>query len=146
MALEIERKFLVNDESYKKLALRKHHISQGYLSRRKDATVRIRIIDDHARITVKSVTVNATRHEWEYPIPINDAKEMLEICEGNIIEKTRWFIDYAGKMWEIDEFSKPSGTATIAEIELDNENEKIELPHFVGEEVTGNQVFYNSSL
>lgn len=146
MALEIERKFLVNDESYKKLALRKHHIIQGYLSRRKDATVRIRIIDDFARITVKSVTVNATRHEWEYQIPLNDAKEMLEICEGNIIEKTRWIILDNGMTWEIDEFHQPKSKLTLAEVELDNEDSAISLPSFIGKEVTGIPVYYNSNL
>lgn len=146
MALEIERKFLVNDESYKKLALRKHHIIQGYLSRRKDATVRIRIIDDFARITVKSVTVSATRHEWEYQIPLNDAKEMLEICEGNIIEKTRWIILDNGMTWEIDEFHQPKSKLTLAEVELDNEDLAISLPSFVGKEVTGIPAYYNSNL
>lgn len=146
MALEIERKFLVNDESYKKLALRKRHIIQGYLSRRKEATVRIRIMDDGARITVKSVTVNATRHEWEYPIPVDDAKEMLELCEGNIIEKTRWIILDSGMTWEIDEFHQPKSKPTVAEIELDNEDSAISLPSFIGMEVTGDPAYYNSNL
>lgn len=146
MALEIERKFIVNDESYKELALRKHRIIQGYLSRCKETTVRIRIIDDYARITVKSVTVRATRHEWEYPIPVVDAEEMLRLCEGTLIEKTRWIVVDNGMKWEIDEFHRPVSKLTLAEIELDDDNMEINLPSFVGTEVTGDPAYYNSNL
>lgn len=146
MALEIERKFLVKDESYKKLARQKHHIIQGYLSRRKESTVRIRIKDEKAFITIKGATLNASRKEWEYDIPLSDANEMIKLCEGKLIEKTRWIVDYAGKKWEIDEFTQPIGAATIAEVELADEGENIKRPHFVGEEVTGNPAYYNSNL
>lgn len=146
MAIEIERKFLVKDESYKNFAEKSHHIVQGYLSRSKEATVRIRIIDDQAFITVKSVTVNATRHEWEYGIPVTDAKEMLGLCDGNIVEKRRWIVSDNDMKWEIDEFFRPISGLTVAEIELADENIPICPPPFIGLEVTGDPAYYNSNL
>lgn len=146
MALEIERKFLVIDDSYKSMAVKCRHIIQGYLSRRKEATVRIRVTDDKAFITVKGMTVNATRQEWEYTIPVDDAIEMLKLCDGNIIEKNRWIVIFNGMKWEIDEFIRPFIGLTVAEIELDDENTAFKRPPFVGEEVTGDAAYYNSNL
>lgn len=145
MSIEIERKFLVNSLSYRTLATHKSEIKQGYLSKRIEATVRIRIKDNNAYLTIKGATVGATRKEWEYPIPIDDALEMLNQCESKIISKTRYYVPYDGYLWEVDEFTEPPHL-TIAEVELPSEEAELTLPPFIGEEVTGNPAYYNSNL
>lgn len=146
MAIEIERKYLVVDDSYKLKAESCERILQGYLSFRKDATIRIRIRNERAYITVKGISVGATRSEWEYDIPIDDAKEMLAICEGTIIDKTRYLVNYNGFLWEIDEFHGRYSGLVVAEIELKAEDDKYPLPSFIGQEVTGDIRYYNSVL
>lgn len=145
MAVEIERKFLVISDSYRDYATHKCTIKQGYLSRKPESTVRIRIKDDRGFITIKGITVGAARKEWEYPIPVADAMEMLRLCEGAIISKTRYFVPFGDLTWEIDEFDSPR-RLTIAEVELSSEDENITLPPFVGHEVTGDPAYYNSNL
>ncbi len=148
MAKEIEHKFLVVSDSYRAMSTRKHHIIQGYLSRNPSATVRIRIIDSSvAFLTIKGANNGAVRDEWEYKIPVTDAKSMLDRCaSGTIIDKTRYIIDYNGHNWEVDEFGGTQKGLTIAEIELTSSDEKFETPPFVGEDVTGDPRFYNSML
>lgn len=148
MAKEIERKFLVVDDSYKVMAHRRKEISQGYLCIDVDATVRVRICDDMAWITVKSRTCGATRGEWEYSVPAADAREMLDGCCGSrVIEKTRWYVDAGdGLCWEVDEFHGRHEGLVVAEIELPSEETPFVKAAFVGEEVTGKPEYYNSSL
>lgn len=146
MAREIERKFLVKSSEYRDIATAKYCIKQGYLSTRKDATVRVRIKDNIAFITVKGVSNGITRDEWEFSIPVDDALEMLGICHGNIIEKERYVVDYMGSIWEIDEFHGAHEGLVVAEIELIDEKETFPIPPFIGEEVTGNVAYYNSTL
>lgn len=146
MAYEIERKFLVNSILYKDLAKSRHHILQGYLNRRPESTVRIRIIDNDAYLTVKGKNSGMIRLEYEYRIPIEDAREMLTLCEGKIIEKFRWIVIFKGYKWEIDEFSDHDNYPTIAEIELKSKDEEFPLPPFVGMEVTGDPSYYNSNI
>lgn len=146
MAKEIERKFLVNSHSYRELASNHHNITQGYLSTRIDATVRVRRCDDKAYVTIKGKSTGASRNEWEYPIPNKDAIEMLLLAEGHLIEKTRYIVDYCGHKWEIDEFHGVHDGLVIAEIELTDENETFPIPPFIGQEVTGNAKYYNSAL
>ena len=135
MALEIERKFIVTDSSYKSLAKGKKHIVQAYLSTTPDATVRLRIIDERAFITVKSRNAGCCRNEWEYGISVADATEMIASCNiTEVLEKTRHYVEYAGRLWEIDEF------------ELSHSDEAFELPPFAGAEVTGDSRYYNSTL
>lgn len=145
MAVEIERKFLVVSDSYRDSSTHKCIIKQGYLSRRPESTVRVRIKDNRGFITVKGITVGAARKEWEYPIPVAEALEMLSLCEGAIISKTRYLVPFGGLTWEVDEFDSPR-RLTIAEVELGTEDEGFALPPFVGEEVTGNPAYYNSNL
>lgn len=145
MPLEIERKFLVNSPSYRSLATGQSTIKQGYLSKRRESTVRVRIKDNNAYLTVKGATVGATRKEWEYTIPVDHALEMLNLCEGRIICKTRYYVPYEGHLWEVDEFTEPR-RLTIAEVELPSENEEIALPPFISKEVTGDPAYYNSNL
>ena len=146
MAKEIERKFLVKSTDYKVLARAKYHIQQGYLSTRKEATIRVRIKEDTAFLTIKGVTTGAIRDEWEYPIPLNDAIEMMRLTQGVVIDKTRYIIECEGKVWEIDEFHGEHEGLVVAEVELNDEKETFPIPPFIGEEVTGNINYYNSTL
>lgn len=146
MAKEIERKFIVTDDSYKRMAVSRSHIVQCYLSRDAEATVRVRIRDDRAYLTVKSVTLGCTRDEWEYEIPVDDARAMTALCRGSIIDKTRWIVEYGSHTWEVDEFESPCRGMVMAEVELSSAGEAVELPPFAGEEVTGNPAYYNSNL
>lgn len=148
MATEIERKFLVTDSSYRAEAVRKTDISQGYLSADPDATVRVRIAGEHAWLTVKSRNTGATRGEWEYAVPKADALEMLSRCCGTrVLEKTRYIVPAAnGLRWEVDEFHGALEGLVVAEIELPAEDTPFEKAPFIGEEVTGDPRYYNSSL
>ncbi len=148
MALEIERKFLVTDESYRALATHATPMAQGYLSTDPDATVRVRIAGDRARLTVKSRNRGAVRGEWEYDIPAEDARAMLEGCCGRrVIEKTRYYVPAGnGLVWEVDEFGGRHAGLVLAEIELPAEDTPFEMAPFIGEEVTGDVRYYNSTL
>lgn len=147
MAKEIERKFIVVNDSYRAMAVCAHHIRQGYLSVDKHATIRVRIKDDLAYLTIKGVSVGAVRDEWEYPIPLADAEKMLaDLSRGHIIEKTRYIVRHEGNIWEVDEFKGRHAGLVVAEIELKAEDETFPLPCFIGKEVTGDVSYYNSSL
>lgn len=146
MAKETEQKFLVTDDSYKIMATSTRDIAQGYLSMRREATVRVRIADGQGYLTVKGITSGATRDEWEYAIPASDAREMMRICEGTVIEKTRYLVPFGGHTWEVDEFHGAYEGLTVAEVELASENEQVALPPFVGREVTGDPQYYNSVM
>lgn len=148
MAKEIERKFLVKDHSYKELAFSRREISQGYLSTDADATVRVRICDGEAWLTVKSRNRGATRGEWEYPVPVEDARAMLaECCGTRVIEKTRWCVDAGDDLcWEVDEFHGRHAGLVVAELELPSEATPFVKAPFAGDEVTGRPEYYNSSL
>lgn len=147
MAKEIERKFLVKNTSYRDMSIAERHIVQAYLNRDPKATIRVRIIDDKAFLTVKGKNAGAIRDEWEYSIPVSDAEGMIARCaSGRIIEKTRFIVPFEGYDWEIDEFKGELKGLTVAEIELPTEDAKFSLPPFIGEEVTGDPRYYNSSL
>lgn len=147
MAKEIERKYLVSDQSYRQAATEKRHILQAYLNRDPKSTVRIRIADSNAFLTIKGKNDGAVRDEWEYPIPSDDAIAMIERCaSGRIIEKTRYIVPFDGYIWEVDEFAGELQGLTVAEIELPSHDSVFPLPPFIGEEVTGNPRYYNSSL
>ena len=147
MAKEIERKFLVIGDEWKKGAVGTLY-RQGYLNSAKERTVRIRTIDDKAFLTIKGLTVSCTRLEFEYPIPHADCVKMLDdLAEKPIIEKTRYKIPAGnGLTWEIDEFHGRHSSLVIAELELPHPDCTFELPGFVGKEVTGDPQYYNSVL
>jgi len=145
VAEEIERKFLVDGDEWRTLG-RAEVFRQGYLSTVKERTVRIRAVGDQAWITVKGLTVGASRAEFEYPIPLSDAEQMLELCEQPIIEKTRHVVDTGGLRWEIDEFDGANRGLVVAEVELDDPDQPIELPDWVGAEVTDDPRYYNANL
>jgi adenylate cyclase len=143
---EIERKFLVKNNTYRSHG-KPIHIHQGFLSTDKERVVRIRIQDDKAFITIKGKTEKATRSEFEYVIPLEDAQFMLEnLCEKPTIEKYRYIIPYAGFTWEVDEFHGENAGLVIAEIELQHENQEFQKPEWLGEEVTTDQRYYNANL
>lgn len=147
MALEIEHKYLVKENSYKGLSAENHLIIQGYITRNKNRTVRVRVIDNEAFITIKGATHIDKRAEYEVPIPKSDAVEILKnICIPPIIEKTRYIIESEGKKWEVDEFHGKLEGLVIAEIELKSSDEKYSIPSFIGKEVTGDSRYYNSNL
>lgn len=147
MAKEIERKFLVTDNSYRYLARETRHIMQGYLSRRVEATVRVRIAGGEGFITVKGANSGAVRDEWEYPVPVADALAMLKRCaQPPVIDKTRYIVDVGCLVWEIDEFHGTLEGLVVAEVELPSEDSPVDIPPFIGKEVTGDPRYYNSAL
>ncbi|MDE6321598.1 MAG: CYTH domain-containing protein, partial [Muribaculaceae bacterium] len=137
MATEIERKFMVEDMSFKDMAVSSSRITQGYLSPDKEATVRVRTRDDHGYLTVKGPNKGAVRSEWEYEIPIDDAIQMLSLSRTRVLDKTRYIVPYDGHNWEVDEFHGALEGLILAEIELPSEDTEVSLPPFVGREVTG---------
>ena len=146
MSKEIERKFLVVGRDFEAMATEHHEIRQGYLCRDVDHTVRVRTWDDRAYLTVKSRTVGCTRNEWEYPIPLRDALDMLAGL-GRNISKTRWVVPAGdGLRWEVDVFHGRLEGLVVAEIELPSEDTPFTRPAFVGREVTGDPAYYNSNL
>lgn len=148
MAQEIERKFLLKG-NYKNFAIIKTKITQGFLSKVPERTVRVRINGDKGYLTVKGIgNENGTsRYEWEKEISILEANELLAICEAGIIDKTRFIVPINNNLFfEVDEFHGENKGLTIAEIELNFEDEVFEKPNWLGEEVTGQLKYYNSML
>lgn len=147
MAKEIERKFLVKDNSFDQMTIGRRHICQAYLCDRPEATVRLRVSDDRAFITVKGKNSGAVRDEWEYDIPVADAVEMAgRLAGGWSIDKVRHIVPFGGHTWEVDVFHGRHEGLVLAEVELDSDEAEVELPPFVGEEVTGVTDYYNSVL
>lgn len=146
MGKEIEHKYLVRDESFRELAVKSYRIEQGYLSRVKERTVRVRLRDDQGFLTVKGRTEGDTRLEFEYEIPEADARALLEMCEKPILKKERFIVPFEGKVWEVDVFAPPLAPLTLAEIELPESNHDYPLPPFAGEEVTNDPRYFNSNL
>ncbi len=147
MAKETERKFLVKGE-FRHLAIKKIRITQTYISTDAEKTIRLRIADGGAFLTIKSKINDETisRNEWEYPIPLSDAKEMMKICLPGRITKTRYLVPVVTHTFEVDVFHGKNKGLIIAEIELDSENESFDRPEWLGEEVTGNPGYYNANL
>ena len=148
--MEIERKYLVTSDSYKQMAVARYHIRQGYISRENTGTVRIRITDDKAYLTIKGKPAagHFARYEWEKEIDVQEAKELMQLCQGTIIDKTRWIIPAKeeGLKWEVDEFHGKHEGQTLAEIELTSEEQEVEKPDFVGEDVTSDPRYYNTNM
>lgn len=146
MAFEIEHKFLVINDSYKQMSIGKVDICQGYLNRNPDRTVRVRTMGDKGFLTVKSRNHGAKRLEFEYEIPVEDAREILKLAEPGLVEKTRYMIPFDGLLWEVDEFHGSLNGVTVAEVELPEVSVAYEKPPFIGEDITGNPQYYNSNL
>lgn len=148
MPQEIERKFLVRDDSYKIMAYGKKRIRQGYICSERGRTVRVRIQDDEGFLTIKGPSDGSgmSRYEWEYALSLQEAEELMRLCKPGMIDKTRYLVRWGTHVFEVDEFYGENDGLVVAEVELNNEKESFELPSFVGEEVTGQMKYYNSFL
>ena len=148
MAQEIERKFLVKDSSFKELAFSSSRIAQGYICSSRGRTVRVRIRDEKGYLTIKGPAGEngLSRYEWEKEIPLDEAQELMKLCEPGMIDKTRYLVQSGNHVFEVDEFYGENEGLGVAEVELSSENESFEKPDFIGEEVTGIAKYYNSFL
>jgi adenylate cyclase len=147
MPIEIERKFLVCSDEWRHLATRKVHICQGYLGIDCGFSTRIRVVDNsRSTLTVKSSRAGLRRLEFEYPIPLPDAQQLLSLRQVAVIKKVRHFVARHGLTWEIDVFEGDNAGLVVAEIELDHETRPFEMPRWIGAEITGQTRYYNSSL
>ncbi len=143
---EIERKFLVTDFGWKQPGHGCRY-RQAYLSTDKQRVVRVRVVDDHAWLTIKGQSAGISRLEFEYEIPRPDAEIMLQfLCHQPVIDKTRYRVEHAGHTWEIDEFHGDNRGLVVAEIELQTEDESFERPEWLGEEVSDDPRYFNSNL
>jgi len=145
MGMEIERKFLLRDASWNDgtPGLR---MVQGYLGFDPDRTVRVRLAGEEAWLTIKGRGEGISRAEFEYAIPADDARQLLAMCAGAVIDKTRHRVRHGGHLWEVDVFHGANDGLVVAEVELDAEDEAVELPPWVGEEVSADRRYANSSL
>ena len=146
--IEIERKFLVKSTEFKAQATGCSHFVQGYITSPPAKTVSVRIADDKAYLTIKGSgsASGMSRFEWEMEIPGKGALALLGICEGGVIEKDRYYVPFAGHTFEVDEFFGDNEGRVMAEVELSSEDEAFEKPEWLGQEVTGDSRYYNSSL
>lgn len=147
MPLEIERKFLVTGE-YKSLAYASSRIRQGYICSGGGRTVRVRIRGDKGYLTIKGPSNRAgmSRYEFETEIPVEDAQELMGLCEPGVVDKTRYLVKSGRHVFEVDEFYGDNEGLVMAEVELSDENEPFEKPDFIGKEVTGDRRYYNAHL
>lgn len=147
MAIEIERKFLLQNDNWREQGGQGIPYRQGYLAGGKFSSVRARIEGDQANLNIKSGNLTIRRTEYEYPIPLKDAQEILDnLCPGGVIEKTRYRVPHAGHIWEIDVFAGNNQGLVVAEIELQHEDEDFERPDWLGEEVSDDPRYYNVNL
>ncbi|MEI6874199.1 MAG: CYTH domain-containing protein [Spirochaetota bacterium] len=146
MAVEIERKFTV-DMTRLRFGDSGTRVTQGYLSSAKGRTVRVRVEDDEATLTIKGPSEGNARSEFEYTIPLADAREMLDkLCEGPLIDKTRHRLRFAGRLWEIDVFHGDNEGLVVAEVEIESADAVVELPDWVQGEVSHDRRYFNSNL
>jgi adenylate cyclase len=147
MSFEIERKFLVSGDGWQEHVTSRKLIRQAYLASAGKASIRVRVVDDHvATLTIKSRPVDLRRLELEYPIPILEAEALMQLRHGSVIEKVRNLVPRGELTWEIDLFSGENAGLVIAEVELRHEHQPVDLPDWIGAEVTGQPQFYNSAL
>lgn len=147
MPIEIERKFLLANDHWRAQSDKGVVMRQGYLSGSKRSSVRVRIAGEQANLNIKSTTLGITRQEYEYPIPLTDASELLDtLADGPLIEKTRYHVQHDAHTWEIDVFAGDNQGLVVAEIELENEDEAFEKPEWLGEEVSADPRYYNVCL
>ena len=153
MAIEIERKFLVAADAWREHAHRSVEMAQGYLNDaesvvigRQNASVRVRLEGDEARLNIKSRELGARRQEFEYPVPVADARALLALSVGGLIDKRRHYVEHAGHLWEVDEFLGDNAGLVVAEIELSSVDEAFEAPDWIGVEATQAPRYYNLAL
>lgn len=147
MATEIERKFLVRDDSWLDDAHQGTVYRQGYLPCERTASVRVRVAGDKAYLNIKSAALSVIRKEFEYEIPVHDAEDLLDnLCERPLIEKIRYLVDHEGHIWEIDVFEGENDGLVVAELELSSQDERFARPPWLGDEVSDDPRYYNVSL
>lgn len=147
MANEIERKFLLRNDSWRQQVFRTKSIRQGYLVSDEIRSVRVRIADDEAHLNIKSATLGISRSEYEYAIPLQDAQELLDtLCRRPLLEKTRHFLQDGNHLWEIDVFAGDNAGLVVAEVELKEAEETFERPPWLGEDVSHDKRYYNACL
>jgi adenylate cyclase len=147
MGVEIERKFLVTDERWREAVVRRVRYQQGYLSRSATAAIRVRTDGERAYLNIKSTTDGVTRLEFEYPIPLADAEELLtRVALRPLIVKTRHDVAFAGRRWEVDVFEAENAGLVVAEVELEAADAPLSLPPWVGREVSADPRYYNANL
>lgn len=147
MATEIERKFLLRDDSWRLEANNEEFIRQGYLGGSDKSSIRVRIAGNKANINIKSATLDVTRQEYEYDIPLIEANELLDtLCDHPLIEKTRYHVHHGDHLWEVDVFSGDNEGLIVAEIELASADELFEKPDWLGDEVSNDPRYYNVCL
>ena len=147
MAVEIERKFLLASDEWRQAVYQSVPMRQGYLSRNETYSIRVRTANGQAWLNIKKAEVGAQRDEYEYPIPLADAEQMLNSCDRqSLIEKKRHYVRYGSHTWEIDEFDGANQGLVVAEVELQHADESFERAGWLGEEVTDDLRYYNTSL
>jgi len=153
MGIEIERKFLVTGEDWRDAAHAVIPMAQGYINDMgaldrgdQKASVRVRIEDDRAALNLKSRTLGRSRQEFEYPIPVADARDLLSLCVGGLVDKRRHLVRFGGLLWEVDEFLGDNAGLVVAEVELDDPEQPVPLPAWAGREVTDQARYYNVAL
>ncbi|TNG02124.1 MAG: CYTH domain-containing protein [Gammaproteobacteria bacterium] len=147
MAIEIERKYLINNDGWRQQITSSSRITQGYLANSTTSSIRVRIDDDRANLNIKSGKISVERQEYEFTIPVDQAREMMQqLVVGPVIEKTRYHVRYKEQTWEVDEFHGDNLGLIVAEIELDSIDQQIDLPEWVGEEVSEDPRYYNVNL
>lgn len=146
MAVEIERKFLVRGEQWRKLATGSIY-RQGYIPTKNNTTVRVRLVGEQGYITIKGSSTGISRAEYEYLIPCKDAQEMLDnLCDRPLIEKTRYKLQFSGLTWEVDEFTGENEGLILAEVEISDEKQIIDIPEWIGQEVSNDSRYFNVNL
>jgi adenylate cyclase len=146
MPREIERKFLPKSDAWRAQVRRSRPMSQGYLASSGNVSVRVRVAGNEAWLNIKAGGLVASRQEYEYPVPVGEARELLALAEGPLIEKTRHFVEHGGSTWEIDEFHGDNLGLVVAELELDSEDAPFARPAWLGVEVTQLRRYYNVCL
>jgi adenylate cyclase len=146
MAIEIERRFRVANDEWRASVRRSTRITQGYLAITADSVIRVRVRDENGYVTIKSRDGGLAREEFEYAIPLADARSLLDLCGHRVLEKIRHEVDHAGYCWEIDEYSAPLEDLIIAEVELQSESEDPPRPHWIGDDITRDGSFSNAAL
>lgn len=147
MGVEIERKFLLASEAWRSEVRDRERMVQGYLAETDTCSIRVRVAGDRASINFKGLTIGARRSEFEFPVPVEDGREMLNLyCGGRLIDKTRHLVRHGHHDWEIDEFHGANAGLVVAEVELEDEAEVLDRPDWLGREVTDDPRYYNIRL